>query len=344
MLVPAQFEIGGFMLTELMKLAISILIVAAGLLLVTRLLMVLFMRIARRMHSTYLETFLRLIQPQVYLLVCLVILNFTTNNLFSIPPRLKQEIDHLYFAVLVVICAVIVWKLIDSLVLWYNDLSKKSVDGDDKEAALKLAQRIGHILVIFVGLIVILDNYGVNVSALVATLGIGGLAVSLAAQDTLSNMVSGIMILMDKPFRLGDSIEIQGLNTSGDVVDIGLRSTRIRTSDNRMVIIPNSSISKNQVINYTYPDSRSRVQVDFRVAGSCDLKTVRDVVIPAVRSVEGVLAEKPVDVLLMEFYGTKMRLRARWWFESYSDSRGEYDRVNEAIYLALKEAGIETLE
>jgi small-conductance mechanosensitive channel len=243
------------------------------------------------------------------------------------------------------IIAVIIWKLIDFLVLWYQDLAEKSGQTRRCEAVMLLVQRSGKILVVIVGILVVLDRFGINVSALVTAMGIGGLAISLAAQDTLSNMISGIMLLMDQPFRVGDRIEIQGLTTGlstwGDVVDIGLRSTRIRTDDNRMVIVPNINISKNQVINYTFPDPNYRMQLEIGVIYGADLQVVRDVITQAVRSVASVRADKPVEVHFIEFNELKMTLRVHWWVESFINSRGEYDKVNEAIYLALKDAKIE---
>ena len=196
-------------------------------------------------------------------------------------------------------------------------------------------------LLVLVGLLVILDQVGFNISALVAAIGIGGLAISLAAQDTIANMISGVIILIDQPFRTGDRIEIQELNTWGDVVNIGLRSTRIRTLDNRLVIVPNSQISNNQVVNYTYPDPRYRIQSEIGVAYGTDLRVVREVIIHAMQGVEGVLPDKPVDVLFLEFGDSDMILRVRWWIESYIDARRSADRVNEAIYTALEQAGIE---
>jgi small-conductance mechanosensitive channel len=329
------------MWTDWINFGISFLLVFVSLFLAARLLLALLMRLARQTTSEYDEAYLRSIRPQIHLLVLVISLDFATTRLLSILDSVKQALAQLYFAVIVLIIAVIIWKLIGHLVLWYQDLAKKSGESDHKEAALQLGQRAGHILVIIISSLLILDNFGINVSALVATLGIGGLALSLAAQETLSNMISGIMILMDQPFRIGDRIEIQGLNTWGDVVDIGLRSTRIRTRDNRMVIVPNSSISKNQVINYTFPDPRYRVQIDIGVIYGSDLRIVREVITQAVRDVEGVLADRPVDVLFMDFNESKMNLRVRWWIESYTDSRQEFDKVNEVIYLALKEAKIE---
>ena len=196
-------------------------------------------------------------------------------------------------------------------------------------------------MLLLVGLIVILDRVGFNISALLTAIGIGGLALSLAAQDTIANMISGVIILIDQPFRAGDRIEIQELNTWGDVVSIGLRSTRIRTLDNRLVIVPNSSISNNQVVNYTYPDPRYRIQTEIGVAYGTDLRVVRTEITEALQNLEGVIPEKPVDILFLEFGDSAMILRVRWWIESYVDARRSADRVNEAIYLALEAAGIE---
>ena len=76
----------------------------------------------------------------------------------------------------------------------------------------------------------------------------------------MSDAINGFLILMDEPFRIGDRIEIRDLDTWGDVVDIGLRTTRILTLDNRMVILPNSKIGKSQIVNYSFPDPKYRVQ------------------------------------------------------------------------------------
>jgi small-conductance mechanosensitive channel len=125
------------------------------------------------------------------------------------------------------------------------------------------------------------------------------------------------------------------------VVDIGLRSTRIRTSDNRLVIIPNNVISTDQVVNYTYPDPRYRIQVEFGVGYGQDIEMVRQLVIDTVRQVEGVLNAKPVDALIISMGENAMTMQVRWWIESYRDTRIMFDKVYTALLKALGEAGIE---
>ena len=191
------------------------------------------------------------------------------------------------------------------------------------------------------GAIVILSHFGVNVTALTASLGIAGLALSLAAQDTLSDAISGFIILMDQPFRIGDRIEISEENTWGDVVAIGTRTTRIRTRDNRMVIVPNSTISKGQVVNYTFPDPEYRVQSDIGIGYGTDIEEARRIIIDTVRQVPDVLPGRPVDALYNQMGESAMIFRVRWWIESYEDTIRIYDRVHTALQQALDAAHID---
>jgi small-conductance mechanosensitive channel len=186
----------------------------------------------------------------------------------------------------------------------------------------------------------LLSLYNINVNVLIASFGVLGLGVSLAAQDTLSNVIAGVMIMIDQPFRVGDRIEIQGLSTWGDVVDIGLRSTRIRTRDNRLVIIPNNNISTDQIINYTYPDPEYRIQIEIGVGYGQDIERVRQIIVDTVRQVDGVLLDKPVDALYVEMGASAMTFRVRWWIDSYVDTRRMFDLVNTALQNALDEADI----
>ena len=124
------------------------------------------------------------------------------------------------------------------------------------------------------------------------------------------------------------------------MVEIGTRSTRIRTRDNRLVIVPNSAIAKDQVVNYTYPDPRYRVQIELGIDYGADLKRAREIAIEAVRNIEGVLPDKPVDALFVDFGDTTITFRIRWWIDSYVDTRRMFDRVNEALLKAFTEARI----
>jgi small-conductance mechanosensitive channel len=235
----------------------------------------------------------------------------------------------------------VIWRLIDLASEWYRERLAEEERLEQLDPVLVLLNRMARIVVVTLGLIILLSHYGVNVSAFLAALGLGGLAFSLAAKDTIADAIAGFIVLVDQPYRIGDRIEIQEIGTWGDVVDIGLRTTRIRTRDNRMVIVPNSTIGSNQVINYTFPDPRYRIQTHVGIDYGTDMDLATDVIVEAVRQVEGVLPDKPVDALYVEMGDSAMIFRVRWWIESYEDTRRVFDKVHRALQRALDEAGIE---
>jgi small-conductance mechanosensitive channel len=232
------------------------------------------------------------------------------------------------------------WKLVDIFTLWYQDKVTDQGERDSKEAVLVLGERALRFLLVLVGLVVMLDHVGFNISALLTAIGIGGLALSLAAQDTIANMISGVIILIDQPFRAGDRIEIQELNTWGDVVSIGLRSTRIRTLITGWSFVPiRVSVIRWSTTPFPTRATVSRPRLVWLMGPIC--AGCAQVIVDALQEVEGVIPKMPVDILFMEFGDSAMILRVRWWIESYIDARRSTDRVNETIYLALEQAGIE---
>jgi small-conductance mechanosensitive channel len=275
-------------------------------------------------------------------LVALFILQFATVRLVFLRPGLRTLLLDIYFILILVLAFRILWRMIDLAKQWYSERAAQAGRADELAPVITLLDRVGRVILVVVGVTILLSQFGVNIAAVTAALGLGGLAFSLAARDTIADAIAGFIILVDRPFRIGDRIEIQGVGTWGDVADIGLRTTRIRTRDNRMVIVPNSVIGANQVINYTYPDPRYRIETHVGIAYGTDIETARRVIIQAVEKVEGVLPDRPVDALYNEMGDFAMVFRVRWWIESYVDTRRVIDRVHTALQHALDEAGIES--
>jgi small-conductance mechanosensitive channel len=187
----------------------------------------------------------------------------------------------------------------------------------------------------------LLSHFDVDVSALVTTLGIGTLAIALAAQNTLADTINGFAIIGDRPFSVGDRIEILELDTWGDVIDIGLRSTRIRTRDNRMVVVPNSVIGKSLVVNHSIPSTVYRVQTHVGIDYGIDLEYVRQLIIDTVRAQDWVMKEERVEALFLEFGDSAMIFRVRCWIEHYVETRRIIDKLNSCLYDALSVANID---
>lgn len=260
---------------------------------------------------------------------------------FLVSGDVASALEDGFFTIYVLLAVVLAVRLAGSILEWYGKEIAPRTETELDEQLIPFARRVALIVLALIGLIVLLGHFEVNVSGLVATLGIGSLAIALAAQASLADTISGFIIMIDRPYRIGDRIEVQDLDTWGDVVDIGLRSTRVRTRDNRMVIVPNSVMGKSLIVNYSYPDTTYRIEIHIGVAYGSDIELARKTMIEAVSGVEGVLPDQEVDALFLEFGDSSLIFRVRWWLDSYVDTRRVFDRVNTAIYHALAQAGVE---
>ena len=298
-------------------------------------------QVLKRTKTTFDDVVLRMLQAPLYLLALAIATDIALDRLDFIPESGVAFLDQLFFVLYFLIGFIAVWRLAVGLFSWYAEEVAPHTETELDEQLIPFFSRVSQIILAVIGLIILLSHFQVDVSALVTTLGVGSLAIALAAQAALSDTISGFIIMIDRPFRIGDRIELLDLDTWGDVVDIGLRSSRIRARDNRMVIVPNSVIGKSQIVNHSYPDEAYRLQVHVGVAYGTDVHQARQVMTDAVRQVEGVVTDLPVDALFLEFGDSGLLFRVRWWLDSYIDTRRMFDRVNTAIYDALNEAGIE---
>ena len=305
----------------------------------------LFTRVIRRFtgltKNTLDDAIIDAIAPPLYWLALVYAFRFAFDRLGNVFEQLRFDLDQVYFVLFLAIGFIVVWRLVTNIADWYGRQLAKTGEVELGEQLLPFFRRIILIIMGVIAAIILLGYFDIEVSGFVATLGIGSLAIALAAQAALSDTISGFIIMVDRPFRIGDRIEIQDLDTWGDVVDIGLRSTRVRTRDNRMVIVPNSVIGKSLVVNYSYPDTQYRIQIHIGVGYGSDIEEVRKVLVEAVSKVEGVLPDRPVEALFLEFGDSALVFRVRWWLDSYVDTRRMFDSVNTAMYNALNEAGIE---
>jgi small-conductance mechanosensitive channel len=331
----------GLGVEDWINLVISGLIIFVGGYLGGRLIFWILQRLIKRTQTEYDDALLEAIKSQVLWFVVVITADFATTRLLFLSVELKEWLDRFFFVLYVLIILSVFWKLVDFSIKWYDEKVAPEEKTGKADVLIPVVERLAKVTILAVGVIIILDRFGVNVTALTAMLGIAGLAFSLAAQDTLADAIAGFTILLDQPFLVGHRIEISELGTWGDVVEIGTRTTRIRTRDNRLVIVPNSIIAKSQVVNYTYPDPRYRVEIDIGIGYGMDIEKTRQIIIDTVSKLDGILKDRPVDALYNEMGDSAMIFRVRWWIGSYEDKRRIYDRVNTALQVALDEAGIE---
>ncbi len=321
--------------------AIVLLAVLIGRWLVAQLLDRLLMRLIRRTRTQLDDVLVETVKLPLYLLVIVGSLNIGVDRLRYLMGPWLGVVDEIFYLLYFSVLFLLVLRLVSRLFLWYGEELARRTETDLDEQLMPLARRATLVVVAIVGLSILLSHFNVEVGGLLATLGIGSLAIALAAQASLSDIFSGVVIMLDRPYRIDDRIEIQDLDTWGDVTDIGLRSTRIRTRDNRLVIIPNSVIAKSLIVNHSFPDEHYRIEVHVGVGYESDIEEARQIMVRAAQDVEGVWKDKPAEALLMALAESALLFRVRIWIESYADARRITDKVNTALYSALEGAGID---
>lgn len=171
-------------------------------------------------------------------------------------------------------------------------------------------------------------------------LGISSVAIGFAFRDILQNFLAGLLLLITQPFRIGDQIVASGFE--GTVEDIQTRATFIRTYDGRRVVVPNADLFTDTVVVNTAFAQR-RLEYDVGIGYGDAIENARQVILDAIASVDGVLAEPPPDVLVMAFASASVNLRARWWIAppKQADALDARDQVLTAIRAALSTHGID---
>ncbi len=189
-----------------------------------------------------------------------------------------------------------------------------------------------------VAFVMAISQLGVDVGAMIAGLGVAGIALGFAAKDSLTNTIAGFLIFWDKPFKVGDYISTQG--QYGEVTNITMRTTRIRTPNNTYVVIPNSQIIEDVLVNHS-SNGDTRVVVPVGISYASDIDRAREVLLEAAASVEGVMSDPATTVAVTELADSSVNLAVRVWIEDARQERAVLQRTLEACKKALDAAGIE---
>jgi small conductance mechanosensitive channel len=222
-------------------------------------------------------------------------------------------------------------------------LLKRAIDIFSKRAGIDstivaLIQSIQKIVLLSIGAVSALGQVGVDITALIASLGVAGLTIGFAAKDALSNMISGFFILWDRPFTIGDLIEIG--ESYGRVESITMRSTRVVTMDGRMVAIPNSEVVNKPVASYTN-SPHLRLDISFTVAVTENISNVRKIALGICEGNTQLMSEPSPIVVVTELndYNIGMQLQA-WIIDERAHIPIRF-ALREALFEALREGNID---
>jgi small conductance mechanosensitive channel len=224
----------------------------------------------------------------------------------EIEARLLDFLPRLGLAVIIFVVSLYLSKLFSGMV--HRGLGNR----EQSPSATKLVVDITRWGILTLGTVMAIQQF-VDVTAFLAGLGILGFTVGFALQDVMKNFASGVILLLQRPFRVGDSVEVGAYEGTVRVID--LRSTEIKTFDGRIAIIPNADVLNHAIVNYTRSVQR-RIEVIVGVAYGTDLKLARDVALEAIRAVPGYLEDPAAIVAFKEFGESSIDMSVLVWFET----------------------------
>ena len=171
--------------------------------------------------------------------------------------QLKVSLKKYIASALIFCVAIIIHRMLIVVLDWYRRNIAEKTDTTLDDDLIPIVRRTVKTIIWTIAFLVILPFYGVNISALVTALGVSSLAIALAAQDTIANIIAGFLIMIDKPFRIGDTVKIPS-GEKVEVLQIGVRRSRFLAEDGSIIIVPNLDLSKSKIVNFTYGEEESR--------------------------------------------------------------------------------------
>jgi len=233
-----------------------------------------------------------------------------------------------------------------SILLGYfekNIIDKTKTKVDD--IIFDLINKFSGAIIYATAIVLALDILGVNVMPFIAGAGVAGIAIGFAAKDTLSNLIAGVLLIIDRPFEVGDRIEVwsapAGSASWGDVIDIGLRATKIKTTDNIVIIIPNNEIMKRDIVNYTILSTNIRVRINIGIAYDANIEKAKALILDVAESVAWISKTPAPKVVVRNFGESSVDLQLRVWIDDARKRMDTISHVTDKIKTAFDEHGIE---
>ncbi len=222
---------------------------------------------------------------------------------------------------------------------WLVRIVRKTPTRSD-DNFLSLFQGFFKLAILLLAFALILTNWGVHITALIAGLGIAGLAVGLALQGTMANILGGLALIIDDTFNVGDTIHLDTGET-GEIIHVGLRSTKILTDDAQLIVMPNSVLANAKITNFSLPTPHLRIVIDVNVAYGSNADKVRKILLGSLKGVTGVMSEPAPLVHFKELGESALQFQLKFFIEDYRNRVDLRSEVVQRVYENLELAGVE---
>ncbi len=248
-------------------------------------------------------------------------------------------LDNVISAIIIFLAAGVVAKALSLIIHGWGKKVAGKLETRIDEDLVPLFDKFSKVIIYSVAFIMILSSFHINIAPLVASLGIAGFAIGFAVKDTLSNIIGGVILILDNSFVVGDKVEIDG--DLGIIKEVGIRNTKLQTYDNEVIVIPNGELMNMKFKNYVLPDPQVRVVVPFGVAYGSDIAEVSRVVIEAIKKMDDILEDPEPGVDFLEMADFSLNCIAKFWVPAYGDQYIKKVEATGIIYKALNENNID---
>lgn len=304
--------------------------------LVRRLMILRLRDVVAQTANIYDDLILEVLRRKTILWVGLIAAILAVPSLPWRPSDLRW-VEQILMAIFVLSLTLATVRTFKQAVVRYSEQSGTGVGGTT------LIRYVGSIILWIAGGIIILSLFDISVLPAITALGVGGLAVALAFQDTLANIFAGIHITLSRQMRVGDYVEIVGEQQEGFIADIGWRTTTFRTLANNLVIVPNKKLAESIVLNYNLPVASLSVEISVGVDYDVDPAWVEQVLIDEIRKargeVEGVLDEDPA-IRFVAFGDSALLIKAHVQIDNVEQRFPARHELMKRVYRRFKEEGI----
>ena len=273
----------------------------------------------------------------LFILISVSMLTLPKEVLFIISALVKSILVFLFVGFLLKISKLLLYKMANS------EKNKSEEEGAKlvQPSTLPLFENTALILFYVVGFYQVFSIWNVDMTALLAGAGIGAMAVGMAAKDTLSDIIAGILILTDSPYKVGDVVYVSG-NLKGRVSAIGLRNTRLVTKNNIEIIVPNTIMGTSQIVNESSSKADGiRINMDVSTAFGEDIGSVKSLLIEAANVSRRIAQDKEIKSMMIGFEMDMLRFRIQCWIDNPEDKGSAKGELMENVYLKFREADID---
>jgi MscS family membrane protein len=257
----------------------------------------------------------------------------------GVGPRLRGVVHGLVYVIVALVLTRLAVALLGRLLVWYAARLPEKERQRAERDWVPLGRKVAAVFVVATAFVVVLRHFGQNVGGLVAALGLGSLAIGLAAKDILGNMLAGFALLTDRPFTTGDRIKL-ATGEEGDVLHVGIRSTRIKLIDANLLVVPNAELLNNRVINLHQPTQMTRAVFDVHLQATADVARARTILVGIVGALPDAVADPAPTAVLGDIVDGRVKVTTTFFVRDFLQVGPCLDRAREETLRQLAAAGI----